>query len=136
MARILVIDDDAFVCTTIRRILGRAGHQVLTAPDGRRGLELFATERPDLVITDIIMPEMEGIEIIRAMKTGSPEAKIIAISGGGRLGSFDYLPMAAKLGASEIVAKPFEPMELIEVVSRFLDAAGAAEARCPEAPAD
>jgi DNA-binding NtrC family response regulator len=123
MAKILIIDDDALVCSTIVRILARSGHDLLTAINGRKGLELFERESPDLVITDIIMPDMEGIETIREMRKRAPEVRIIAISGGGRLGNIDFLPMAVKLGAREIITKPFEPSELTDSVSRCLTAA-------------
>jgi DNA-binding NtrC family response regulator len=123
MAKILVIDDDAMVRETIVRILGRKGHGVVFAGDGRRGLELFQSERPDLVITDIIMPEREGIETIRAIHKISPGAKIIAISGGGRVGNVDFLTLASKLGAREIIAKPFDAVELTSSVSRCLGSA-------------
>jgi two-component system, chemotaxis family, chemotaxis protein CheY len=122
MAKILVIDDDAMVRDTIVRILARNGHGVVFAGDGRRGLELFESEQPDLVITDIIMPEREGLETIRAIHRLRPEAKIIAISGGGRVGHVDFLTLAAKLGAREIIAKPFDPSELTSSVSRCLGA--------------
>lgn len=120
MPKILVIDDDPIVRNTIARILNRAGYDLLVAPDGRQGLALFESEYPEVVITDLIMPEKEGIETIREIRGMRPDAKIIAISGGGRLGNTDYLLMAAKFGAREIIAKPFEPSELIETVSRCL----------------
>jgi CheY-like chemotaxis protein len=123
MPKILIIDDDQLVRNTIARILKRKGYELVLADDGRRGLELFQSERPDLVITDIIMPGKEGIETIREMRQINPDAKIIAISGGGRVGNVDFLTMAAKFGAREIVAKPFEPAELTDTVARCLGTA-------------
>jgi two-component system chemotaxis response regulator CheY len=123
VAKILVIDDDPFVRRTIARILGRKGHQLLLAEDGRQGLALFAREWPEVTITDIIMPEREGIETIREIRRLRSDAQIIAISGGGRLGNADFLDMAAKLGACEIIAKPFYPSELTARVSRCLQLA-------------
>ena len=120
MSKILVIDDDPQVRKAIGRILDRNGHTVVMAKDGRYGLELFESEQPDLVITDIIMPEREGIETIRAIQNIRPGAKIIAISGGGRTGNVDVLMMAAKLGAHEVIAKPFDPATLTDSVSRCL----------------
>jgi DNA-binding response OmpR family regulator len=122
MQKILVIDDDRLVRDTLVRVLERKGYQVLAAPDGWHGVEMFRRERPDLVITDIIMPEKEGLETIREIRGECSNAKIIAISGGARLGNMDYLEMAGKLGASEIISKPFDPTELVELVSRCLDA--------------
>jgi CheY-like chemotaxis protein len=120
MQKILVIDDDSLVRDTLVRILERKGYQVLSASDGRHGLEMFRREQPDLVITDIIMPEKEGLETIREIRSECCDAKIIAISGGARLGNMDYLEMAGKLGASEIIPKPFDPAELVRLVSRCL----------------
>jgi CheY-like chemotaxis protein len=121
MAKILVIDDDALVRDTIVRILERKGYQVLVAGDGVRGLRMFRSERPDLVITDIVMPEKEGLATIREIRGECPNAKIIAISGGARIGNIDFLDVAGKLGASEILPKPFDPFDLIKLVSRCLD---------------
>jgi CheY-like chemotaxis protein len=120
MGKILVIDDDSLVRDTIVRILERKDHQVVVASDGRRGLRMYRSERPDLVITDIIMPEVEGIETIREIRREAPHAKIIAISGGSRIGNMDFLDLAAKLGASEVLPKPFDPVDLVNLVSRCL----------------
>ena len=122
MEKVLVIDDDSLVRDTIVRILERQGYQVLVASDGVRGLRMFRSEQPDLVITDVIMPEKDGIETIREIRGDCPDAKIIAISGGGRIGNVDFLKIAEKLGASEIIAKPFDPSVLVNVVSRCLGA--------------
>jgi CheY-like chemotaxis protein len=121
MQKILVIDDDSLVRDTLVRVLERRGYQVLVASDGLRGLSMFRSEQPDLVITDIIMPEKEGIETIREIRGECPDAKIIAISGGARIGNMDFLDFAGKLGASEIIPKPFDPTDLVTVVSRCLD---------------
>jgi DNA-binding response OmpR family regulator len=118
MRKILIIDDDSLVCDTIVRILERKGYQTLVAPDGLRGLILFRSERPDLVITDIIMPEKEGLETIREIHNERPEMPILAISGGGRIVNLDYLAMAGMLGAFETLAKPFDPGELLDCVAR------------------
>lgn len=118
--KILLIDDDALVRRTISRILHHVGHTVVMAENGRDGITLLQTENPELVITDIIMPDKEGIETIQEIRHLLPDMKIIAISGGARLGNMDYLSMALKLGASEALAKPFDPSELIEAISRCL----------------
>ncbi len=120
MPKILVIDDDILVRRTIARILERSGYEVVLAEDGVQGVASFRSERPDLVITDLIMPEKEGIETIIEMRREDPNARIIAVSGGGRLGSMDFLVVAGKLGASEILRKPFEPAELLGCVTRSL----------------
>jgi CheY-like chemotaxis protein len=123
MPKILVIDDDPLVRSTIARVLSRAGYDFVLAVDGKHGLELFESEQPDLVITDLIMPEKEGIETIRAIREMHPEANIIAISGGGRIGSVDLLTLATKFGAREVISKPFEPADLRESISRCLSVA-------------
>src|SRR5580698_255380 len=97
--KVLVIDDDILVRRTISRILQHGGYDVSLAEDGAKGVAKFRSERPDLVITDIIMPEQEGIETIIQLLRDNPAARIIAVSGGGRLGSMDFLTVADKLGA-------------------------------------
>jgi len=120
MKKILVIDDDDMVRTTIVRVLQSQGYQVVTARDGEQGLRVHRREMPDLVITDILMPEKEGIETIMTIKKEQPNARIIAISGGGRFGDADVLEMAKQLGACHSIAKPVEPEELLRSVSRCL----------------
>lgn len=119
-ARILVIDDDPAIVRTIRKILERADHEVLEAEDGKKGLELARRERPDLIITDLIMPEVEGIETIQTLRAEFPDAKIIAVSGGGAMGPDSYLIDAEILGADRAMAKPFSPGELVAVVEELL----------------
>jgi CheY-like chemotaxis protein len=122
MQKILLIDDDPLVRRTIERILQKNGYQVHLAADGLEGLRTFRTLQPDLVITDLIMPVKEGLDTIRLLRTWSPEAKIIAISGGGRVANTDLLAEAAVLGASVVIAKPFELDELLVKVSNCLAA--------------
>ena len=118
--KVLVIDDDLLVRRTISRILQHGGYRVALAEDGAEGVAKFRSERPDLVITDIIMPEQEGIETIIELLRVDPDTKIVAVSGGGRHGSMDFLTVASKLGAAEILRKPFEPAELLGCVARAL----------------
>src|SRR5690242_13143113 len=99
---ILLIDDDPLVRAAIRAMLEDAGYTVRSVGDGRAGMKAFRKKRPDLVITDIIMPEREGLETIIEMRTLWPEGPIIAISGGGRDGNADFLQMAERLGANTI----------------------------------
>jgi CheY-like chemotaxis protein len=123
MPKILVIDDNVVVRNTLVQILESEGYEVVSAEDGRRGLTVYRSEKPDLVITDIIMPEKEGIETIRDIRGLSPDAKIIAISGGGRIGSTDFLKIARQLGASDVLAKPLDPDHFVSVVRDRLAAA-------------
>jgi len=118
--RILVIDDDDLVRETLRSILERAGFQVVEAADGLQGTRLYRSDPVDLVITDILMPVMEGIETIRELRKINADAKIIAVSGGGRSGVTDFLGMAKKLGADRVIAKPFRPADLIDAVRAVL----------------
>jgi DNA-binding response OmpR family regulator len=120
MAKVLVIDDDAGVRQTLTAILEDNGYEVMSAEDGRRGVAVFRSERPDLVITDIIMPEQEGIQTIIEMRKNAPDAKIIAISGGGRTANIDYLKIARALGATDALAKPFDPDVLLSAVAECL----------------
>jgi CheY-like chemotaxis protein len=111
--KILVIDDDHLVRYTLSKILSSNGYEVVTASDGRRGMAVLRAEHPDGVITDIIMPEQEGIDTIIQIRRERPAIKIIAISGGGRIRNIDLLEMAQSLGADGVLAKPFESDELL-----------------------
>jgi len=123
MKRILIIDDNSAVRETMARILQLAGYETITAGDGNEGLARMRKEKPDLIITDIIMPEKEGIETIREILIEQPNARIIAVSGGGRHANMDFLEAARKLGAMEVIEKPFEPEDLVNRVSRCFKAA-------------
>ena len=123
MARILLIDDDATVRYALKQVLERAGHQVEEANDGMVGIDVYNATRPDIVVTDIIMPNQEGIETIIKLKRMAPEVAIIAMSGGGRTGNRDFLAMAEKLGAAKVMPKPFRPRELVEAVQALLPTA-------------
>jgi DNA-binding NtrC family response regulator len=116
MAKILVIDDDFIVRMTIVRPLEEAGHDVLAAKDGLRGMAVFRNTEPDLVITDIIMPEQEGIQTLEEILKAKPDAKIIATSGGGRIGNNDFLEIAKARGAMAVIPKPFDMEELLGLV--------------------
>ncbi len=121
MARILVIEDETYIRDLYRRFLEQAGHEVIEAPDGEIGMRLYRQSAPDLVITDIIMPEKEGIETIMDLRKDSPGLKIIAISGGGKaMSSSTCLNLAKGLGASKTLAKPFTRQELLDAVTEVL----------------
>jgi CheY-like chemotaxis protein len=120
MAKILVIDDDTLVRAVLTSILEQVGHTVLTAEDGLRGMAMFREERPDLVITDLVMPEQQGIQTLAKIRGDDPNAKVIVMSGSGRIGDTDFLAEAQALDANDIVAKPFDPEDLLRSVSRCL----------------
>jgi CheY-like chemotaxis protein len=109
---VLVIDDEAIVRMTLARMLELAGYRVLQAVNGVEGLKVFAREHIDLVMCDIIMPEKEGIETIGEIRCKNRTVKIIAMSGGGRMGSGGFLDMAMRLGADHTLAKPFDREDL------------------------
>ncbi len=121
MARVLVIDDDDDTRRMLCDVLTRAGHEVATAADGRAGVARYRESRADVVITDIFMPESDGLETIRKIRCESPQARIIAISGGGRRSDFDYLPSALMLGAWRTMDKPFSPAQLLQAVAEALE---------------
>jgi CheY-like chemotaxis protein len=123
MARILVIDDDDAVRLTIRRVLERAGHAVEMAVNGLDGLRLFKKAPHDLVITDLYMPEKEGIETILELRDERPDLLILAVSGGILGDKSGPLTDAELFGASATLAKPFTPDELQSTVARLLDSA-------------
>jgi len=120
MARILLIDDDDELRGMLRATLVYFGHTVIEARDGKEGLALFADAAADLVITDIVMPEKEGLEILMALTGREPPVKIIAISGGGRVNAKDCLRVAQQLGAAKVLAKPFSNEVLIEAIDELL----------------
>ena len=120
MKRILVIDDDEAFRRVFADTLVRAGYQVLTAENGVVALKLFRAQPVDLVITDLVMPEKEGIETMLELHKLQPTLKIIVMSGGGRVDPTDYLPMAKQLGASKTLAKPFKSEEMLDAVAGLL----------------
>jgi CheY-like chemotaxis protein len=127
MAKILIVDDDGAVRTTIQLLLERAGHSVVAASDGRKGLALFEAEDFDLLFLDIFMPGMDGIETMRMVHAQRPLVPIIVISGNPILMESakgpDFLTMATKLGAVSSLQKPFKPAALLEAVANCLQAA-------------
>lgn len=120
MARILVIEDEPDLRVLFRLQLTGLGHTVIEAPNGKAGLEQFHATSPDLVLTDLMMPVMEGLEAIPLLKRAQPSLKIIAMSGGGTNPAGSYLRMAQRLGASYTLAKPFSLAELDTAVSVLL----------------
>ena len=121
MTLILVIDDEELVRRMVLKILARLGHETLEAADGRAGLKLAAAHKPAVVITDIVMPNIEGLEVIREIRDSSPATRIIAMSGGGPHSETTlYLNWAANLGADAMLAKPFGAADLIAVLEPLL----------------
>lgn len=117
MSSIIVIDDDNMVRKTLSTILERGGHVVRGASNGRDALALIDSDPPDILITDIIMPEMDGISFIREIRAVRPDMKILAISGGGRVSNMEFLQLAKSMGADEILRKPINRKLLLATVA-------------------
>ncbi len=117
MASILIIDDNPDFRRMLERVLSRAGHRIATAAGGHEGLARFQDCPVDVVITDIVMPEGEGVETILALRKLRPHCRIIAVSGGGYRGPDCYLGIAERLGADRVFPKPVRPDELVGAVA-------------------
>lgn len=120
MARILLVDDEDAVLRLLEAVLAIDHHEVTTARDGNDAIAAVTSGTFDLVVTDLVMPDKEGLETIIEIRRLKPELKIIAMSGGGRGSADDYLEMAAALGASKTLAKPFPSHELLDAVTEVL----------------
>jgi two-component system, chemotaxis family, chemotaxis protein CheY len=118
--RILVIDDEDMIRQLVKEMLEVEGYIVTTAANGKEGLQLYQRELPDLIITDIFMPEMEGLETIRTLQRDSSKVKIIAISGGGERGMISFLSHAKRFGALRTLQKPFSRQDLLTSVGEVL----------------
>lgn len=121
MSRILIIDDETAIAMMLKKMVEKAGYEAKTAANGNDGLALFESFRPDLLITDIVMPEKEGLELIFELRRKNPELKIIAISGGGRFQYEGYLNSAKHLGANKVFQKPLDLKELMSSISELLN---------------
>lgn len=120
MANILVIDDDEIVREMIVELLTNAGFHAEGASDGKAGMSLFARRAFDLIVTDLVMPEQEGIETIFAIRAANKAVPIIAISGGGKISPDKYLQMAKQCGANHLFRKPFDNREFLATVRECL----------------
>jgi len=120
MSSILVVDDDTQVLDVMSEMLRLEGHSVSVAENGQQAVDQMRDAQFDLVITDLIMPEKEGLETIADIRKTRSDLPIIAISGGGRVGPMDYLETARFIGADATLAKPFGRQELITTVSDLL----------------
>ena len=130
MASILIVDDEVEVAESVRRVLERAGYAVTVASNAAAGLDAVARQPPDVVITDIIMPRVHGVELIKILRERHPRIRVIAISGGGSIGPLAYKPdaisthaylaAAREAGAQEVLTKPFDLTDLLAAVRRLL----------------
>jgi two-component system, chemotaxis family, chemotaxis protein CheY len=115
---ILVIDDDEAVRSSLEVLLEAYGYEVVLARDGRQGMAAFRANTPDIVLVDLMMPVQDGIETIVQIRAEWPDAYIIAMSGGARIGNWDGLAVARELGADYAIEKPFEADELLVILQQ------------------
>lgn len=118
---ILVIDDDSNLRRAFVLALKKSGFDVLEAGDGAEGLKLMGSHAIDLVLTDVLMPNTDGVELIQIIRRRFPKTAIVAMSGGGVMEAEDCLFMAKKLGAAQVLRKPFDLAELVRVLTEVLD---------------
>ena len=120
MAKILLIDDDDAFRETLKEMLERAEHVVIDVPDGRQGIKTYEAHSFDLVISDIFMPEEDGIGVLNALKKKGNQTKIIMISGGGTIAPGQYLGLAEKLGADRVLDKPFSKQDMLKAIDELV----------------
>jgi two-component system, chemotaxis family, chemotaxis protein CheY len=119
--RILVVDDESALRFLIEQVLLAEGYEVRTACNGEDAIKLASREHFDIVLTDLIMPGTDGIETILWLRGCRPNARIIAMSGGSKCGCQNYLPLAAKIGASQTLPKPFDRRSLLDAVGKEIE---------------
>lgn len=124
MARILVVDDDEFVRLAVSSVIERLGHEVLVAESGVQALEILAAEPIDLIISDVSMPKMDGIELILRVRADHPDLPVLIMSGGGMIDREVLLENDEALGTYETIAKPFEFAEVEAAIARLLGGPG------------
>jgi DNA-binding NtrC family response regulator len=120
MAYILVADDQEKIRQMLKSLFEQYGHEVTLAANGKEALSKFQPDKIDLVVTDILMPDMEGIETIRELQKIKSDVKIIAMSGGGTVGAMEYLRIAGMFGAKRTIEKPFDVREMLTAVDECL----------------
>lgn len=118
---ILVIDDDRKLCAILCQVLKSAGYEADGALDGQMGLRLYGEKKYDLVVSDMLMPNCDGVELIAAIRKQNPNAAIIAISGGGLIGAETYLHIAESFGIKTTLRKPFDMPSFIALVNRVFN---------------
>ena len=121
MKKVLIIDDEQAIRHMVKRLVEKAGYAVEVASDGEEGLALIENNSFDLIITDIIMPKREGLEVITSVRKSQPNVKIIAMSGGGRFTPEGYLKSAQILGADKTFTKPFNHREMLSAIEELME---------------
>jgi DNA-binding NtrC family response regulator len=117
---ILVVDDDPDLLQSLRVLLESYDYQVIMAPNAAAAIAAVTDQAPDLVLTDIYMPDADGFELINALREHNVTVPVIAMSGGGRVGGYDNLAIATHLGAAAVIDKPFSNASLIDTIERVL----------------
>jgi DNA-binding response OmpR family regulator len=118
--RILIVDDEQLVCNILTKILEKDGHQVVGVERGNTALETFRKNPFDLVITDLMLPDRGGLDVVWELHRDFPETRFIVTSGSGHLLEEDFITKAKDVGADEVLLKPFRPTQLIEKVHSIL----------------
>ncbi len=116
MARILIMDDDASVRTALKNLLQQEGHEITEAPNALEGAKIYSTSAPDLIITDLLMPERDGVEALLELRSQYPTIKTIVISGDAP----EFLPIVEDLGANRTLSKPFKNQDVLAAVQELL----------------
>lgn len=114
MAKCIVVDDDPFWFAEIFAVLSQADVEVLNAQDGRQALELAGRHPDASMVLDIILPEVDGVEVLQKLPQVAPDMRVLAVTGGGRLGAGFYLKLASTFGAKGQLAKPFTAQQLLD----------------------
>ncbi|HKV39426.1 MAG TPA: response regulator [Blastocatellia bacterium] len=125
MTRVLLVDDDRQLREMLKVVLERAGYQVEDFPNGSDAMDSHSVHPADLILTDLVMPDKEGLETIREVRRADRNVKIIAMSGGGRTGTLDYLGPAKVFGADATIAKPFTRDEILTMIRGLLESSPA-----------
>lgn len=120
MLNVMIIEDDEQLRKMLQIMIEKEGYSVEVASNGEEAIKLFKTQPSELIITDLLMPEKDGLETIMEVKRDNPHVKIIAVSGGGQVGSKTYLKVAERLGAQHIFSKPFKRTDLLEAVASLI----------------
>lgn len=121
MSNILLVEDEDLFAEMVRKALVTDGHTVVRARNGAEALHLYDPQTVSLVLTDLLMPDVDGMELIVKLQQRDPAVRIIAMTGGGRCGADTYLPIAERLGAVKTLAKPFSIAVLASVIKECLD---------------
>ena len=124
VATILVVDNEQVVLDALGDLLQSNGYAVIKAASGRAGVKLYAENHPDLVVVDVLMPEMSGIEMVRTIRKISPGSKVVALSGGGRLQDPNFLKIVEGLLDAKVIKKPIDNHGFLQTVAAVLEAKG------------